>query len=279
MAVAAEWLHSTGNADRGLTTVDHRNTLGHYGSLRPFRKLPRLTSRNVGFMAGYGGDGPILALDPSRELLLKLTDSHLLRATEVLLVDFHPGVALTDRWLCATGAIELATRRKYVSDEKQKLDPVVLAAFEELRDSHVGQLCTPEHSYDPNGVTALRKLKEHNHKLDEDALAVWAVFNGIAGLENSPRGLSRASPTMHINESRWEAGNRATRDGSSAALPAQTHQCDGDRLPASASRSRERCRASSGTVRGLPPGRMVDHGRLDVRRPRIKPSAQPTRQC
>lgn len=179
VGVAAEWLRRTGQSERGLIAVDQRTTLEDYEALKQFRKLPSLTSRNVGFH-GWNGSGPILALDPSRDLLLKLTDSHLSRATGVLLVNFHPGETFTDRWLFATGAIELASQRKYILDEKRQLDPVVLAAFEDIRDSHVGQLCTPAHSHDPNGVAALLELKKRGHALNANALAIWAIFQGYS---------------------------------------------------------------------------------------------------
>jgi hypothetical protein len=177
MSVAAAWLRATGASDRALIAVDQRTTLDHYDSLRPLKKLPSIASRNVGLDL-WAGKGPILALDPSRELLLKVTNPHLSRASSVLLVNFAPGDAFTNRWLCAAGATDLVKRQKYPLPEQPIIDPVVLAAFEELKESLLGQLCTPEHSHDPNGVAVLRELKKKGHDLDENALAVWAIFSG-----------------------------------------------------------------------------------------------------
>lgn len=83
-------------------------------------------------------------------------------------------------WLEYVGAIDLITGVKRAITPENKLDPVVEAAFVDLRSQLTAQLCGPSHPHDPNGIGTLLELERHGHDLDENKLALWAITEGFS---------------------------------------------------------------------------------------------------
>ena len=174
VAAGLEWLRSQPNAHRGVLACDLSSALHDMPKSPWFRSLSKVHTRDSGTGAA-GSNRPLLALFPTRDLLLKLTDLYADRVSAMCVLTYGKNDPFPNAWLDYVGAIDLVTDQKRAISTTNILDPVVEAAFVSLKGQLTAQLCTPEHSYDPNGVATLLELQRHGHELDENTLAAWAI--------------------------------------------------------------------------------------------------------
>lgn len=174
-----EWLRNQPNSGHGILASDMATALRDLPKSPWLRSLNKVHARDTGIGAG-GAGRPLLALFPTRDLLLKLTDCYADRVSAMCILSYGLSDRFPHVWLDWIGATDLDSgTRRSVSGESA-LDPVVETAFRSLRGQLTGQLCTPEHSSDPNGVATLLELQRRGHQLDANALAAWAITEGFS---------------------------------------------------------------------------------------------------
>ena len=173
------WLRNQPNSARGVLASDMATALRDLPKSPWLRSLSKVHARDIGIGAA-GAGCPLLALFPSRELLLKLTDRYADRVSAMCILSYGSSDRFPRVWLDWVGATDLESGIRRSVSADSALDPVVEAAFRSLRGQLTGQLCTPEHSSDPNGVATLLELHRQGHQLDANALAAWAITEGFS---------------------------------------------------------------------------------------------------
>lgn len=173
------WLRNQPNSVHGVLASDMATALRDLPKSPWLRSLSKVHTRDTGTGAAGAGK-PLLALFPSRDLLLKLTDRYADRVSAMCILSYGPSDRFPHVWLDWVGATDLDSGKRRSVSADSALDPVVAAAFRSLRGQLTGQLCTPEHSSDPSGVATLLELHRQGHQLDANKLAAWAITEGFS---------------------------------------------------------------------------------------------------